>query len=133
MSIVGPRPERPEFIGALEAQVPFWQQRELLRPGITGWAQIRAGYAADEMGAERKLSYDLWYLRHRSVLVDLAICAKTIGVIIGGGKGRDVHPPAPEVVPSSAAAQGLDDDLVGAADLVPRLGRRQTTAPTRPR
>jgi exopolysaccharide biosynthesis polyprenyl glycosylphosphotransferase len=88
MSIVGPRPERPEFIGALETEVPFWQQRGLLRPGVTGWAQIRAGYAADNLGAERKLSYDLWYLRHRSLTLDVAICVRTIGTLITGSGAR---------------------------------------------
>ena len=78
MSIVGPRPERPEFVELLRAEVPFWTQRHLLKPGITGWAQIRAGYAADALGTEEKLSYDLWYLRHRSILLDATICLKTL-------------------------------------------------------
>jgi len=78
MSIVGPRPERPEFIDHLEAEVPFWTQRHLLKPGITGWAQISAGYAADALGTAEKLSYDLWYLRHRSLVLDAMICLKTI-------------------------------------------------------
>ena len=77
MSIVGPRPERPEFLEHLEAEVPFWTQRHLLRPGITGWAQIRAAYAADALGTAEKLSYDLWYLRHRSLVLDAIICLKT--------------------------------------------------------
>jgi len=77
MSIVGPRPERPEFLEHLEAEVPFWTQRHLLRPGITGWAQIRAAYAADALGTVEKLSYDLWYLRHRSLVLDGIICLKT--------------------------------------------------------
>jgi exopolysaccharide biosynthesis polyprenyl glycosylphosphotransferase len=78
MSIVGPRPERPEFLEHLEAEVPFWTQRHLLRPGITGWAQIRAAYAADALGTVEKLSYDLWYLRHRSLVLDAVICLKTV-------------------------------------------------------
>jgi exopolysaccharide biosynthesis polyprenyl glycosylphosphotransferase len=78
MSIVGPRPERPQFSGRLSAGVPFWMQRHLLKPGITGWAQIRAGYAADELGTVEKLAYDLWYLRHRSLTLDAVICAKTL-------------------------------------------------------
>jgi exopolysaccharide biosynthesis polyprenyl glycosylphosphotransferase len=77
MSIVGPRPERPEFVDHLKAEVPFWTQRHLLKPGITGWAQIRAGYAADALGTAEKLSYDLWYLRHRSIILDTTICLKT--------------------------------------------------------
>jgi exopolysaccharide biosynthesis polyprenyl glycosylphosphotransferase len=78
MSIVGPRPERPEFIAQLQAGVPFWTHRHLLKPGITGWAQIRAGYAADTLGTVEKLSYDLWYLRHRSLVLDVMICLKTL-------------------------------------------------------
>jgi exopolysaccharide biosynthesis polyprenyl glycosylphosphotransferase len=78
MSIVGPRPERPQFSGRLSAGVPFWMQRHLLKPGITGWAQIRAGYAADELGTVEKLAYDLWYLRHRSLTLDAVICVKTL-------------------------------------------------------
>ena len=82
MSIVGPRPERPEFIPMLEQAVPFFTRRLLVKPGITGWAQLRRDYASDADGAAEKLSYDLWYLRHRNVLVDLAICAKTFSSII---------------------------------------------------
>ena len=80
MSMVGPRPERPEFIQMIEDAVPFWSRRLLVKPGVTGWAQILGDYASDCDGMARKLSYDLWYLRHRSVLVDLAICVETIGV-----------------------------------------------------
>ena len=82
MSIVGPRPERPEFIPTLEDAVPFFTRRLLVTPGITGWAQLRRDYASDTEGAADKLSYDLWYLRHRNLLVDLAICAKTFSSII---------------------------------------------------
>jgi lipopolysaccharide/colanic/teichoic acid biosynthesis glycosyltransferase len=77
MSVVGPRPERPEFIPMLEDAVPFFTRRLLVKPGITGWAQLRRDYASDAEGAADKLSYDLWYIRHRNVIVDLAICAKT--------------------------------------------------------
>ncbi len=58
--------------------MPFWGQRNLLKPGITGWAQIRSDYAADAMATTEKLSYDLWYLRHRSVLLDTMICLRTL-------------------------------------------------------
>ncbi len=78
MSIVGPRPERPEFVELLEETVPFWSRRHLLRPGITGWAQLRSGYASDSLATEEKLSYDLWYLRHQSLVVDALICARTV-------------------------------------------------------
>lgn len=82
MSIVGPRPERPEFLDLLEETVPFWTRRLLVKPGITGWAQLRCGYAFDSATAAEKLSYDLWYLRNRNVIVDLAICAKTVSMLL---------------------------------------------------
>jgi exopolysaccharide biosynthesis polyprenyl glycosylphosphotransferase len=82
MSIVGPRPERPEFVDLLEQTVPFWTRRLLVKPGITGWAQLRCGYACDASSAAEKLSYDLWYLRNRNVVVDLAICVKTISSLL---------------------------------------------------
>ena len=78
MSIVGPRPERPEFIEMIEETVPFWNRRLLVKPGITGWAQVRCGYVSDCEEMETKLSYDLWYLRNRSLLVDLAVCMLTL-------------------------------------------------------
>jgi exopolysaccharide biosynthesis polyprenyl glycosylphosphotransferase len=81
MSVVGPRPERPEFIPMLEEAVPFFTRRLLVKPGITGWAQLRRDYASDLEGAADKLSYDLWYVRHRNVIVDLAICAKTLSTL----------------------------------------------------
>jgi lipopolysaccharide/colanic/teichoic acid biosynthesis glycosyltransferase len=82
MSIVGPRPERPEFVDLLEETVPFWTRRLLVKPGITGWAQIRCGYAFDTESAAEKLSYDLWYLRNRNMVVDLAICAQTVSTLL---------------------------------------------------
>jgi len=91
MSLVGPRPERPEFIEQLERTVPFWGRRLLIKPGLTGWAQIQCGYASDADGAATKLSYDLWYVRHRSVLLDLAICVKTLLAGAGGREGVSVR------------------------------------------
>jgi len=88
MSIVGPRPERPEFLEYLQQAVPYWTRRHLVKPGITGWAQVRRGYTADADGTADKLSYDLWYLRHRSLMIDLAICAKTAGILFSGSGSR---------------------------------------------
>jgi lipopolysaccharide/colanic/teichoic acid biosynthesis glycosyltransferase len=79
---VGPRPERPEFVPMLAEAVPFFSRRLLIKPGITGWAQLRSDYAWDHESAADKLSYDLWYLRHRNVMLDLAICAKTVTSIL---------------------------------------------------
>src|SRR5215218_9704175 len=78
MSIVGPRPERPEFVEMLEASIPYWSRRLLMKPGMTGWAQVRCGYASDCASAAEKLSYDFWYMRHGSLAVDLAVCVKTV-------------------------------------------------------
>jgi exopolysaccharide biosynthesis polyprenyl glycosylphosphotransferase len=84
MSLVGPRPERPEFLADLLHTVPFWTRRHLVKPGITGWAQVKRGYAADAAATIDKLSYDLWYIRHRSLTVDLVICVRTLATAVRG-------------------------------------------------
>jgi exopolysaccharide biosynthesis polyprenyl glycosylphosphotransferase len=88
MSIVGPRPERPEFLDLLQREVPFFTRRHLVKPGLTGWAQVRCGYASDSDGTLEKLSCDLYYLKHRSLLMDLAIVAKTVRVVLSGFGAR---------------------------------------------
>jgi lipopolysaccharide/colanic/teichoic acid biosynthesis glycosyltransferase len=77
MSIVGPRPERPEHIAMLEQGVPYWSRRLLLRPGVTGWAQVQSGYADDCASAAEKLSRDFWYMRHGNLAIDVAVCLQT--------------------------------------------------------
>ena len=84
MSLVGPRPERPEFLAELNARVPYWTRRHLVKPGLTGWAQVRQGYAASAEATSEKLSYDLWYIRHRSLTVDVAILLRTLAVVLRG-------------------------------------------------
>jgi lipopolysaccharide/colanic/teichoic acid biosynthesis glycosyltransferase len=84
MSIVGPRPEQPELASRLEQKLPFYSCRHLVKPGITGWAQVRSGYAASDLGSAWKLSYDLYYLKHQSIVLDLAIVAKTIQAVVSG-------------------------------------------------
>jgi lipopolysaccharide/colanic/teichoic acid biosynthesis glycosyltransferase len=88
MSIVGPRPERPEFYDELHNSVPFWSRRHLVKPGVTGWAQVRGSYAWDAESTSEKLQYDLWYLRHRSLFLDLAICVKTVSILLSGAGAR---------------------------------------------
>jgi lipopolysaccharide/colanic/teichoic acid biosynthesis glycosyltransferase len=83
MSMVGPRPERPEFVELLEERVPFWHRRLLVKPGVTGWAQLKGGYASDCEAMAAKLSYDLWYLRNSNLLVDVSICAATAFQMVG--------------------------------------------------
>jgi exopolysaccharide biosynthesis polyprenyl glycosylphosphotransferase len=78
MSIVGPRPERPEHIATLEQGVPYWSRRLLLKPGMTGWAQVRSGYADDCASAADKLSHDFWYMRHGNLAIDVAVCLQTV-------------------------------------------------------
>jgi exopolysaccharide biosynthesis polyprenyl glycosylphosphotransferase len=96
MSLVGPRPERPEFLAELSNRVPFWVRRHLIKPGLTGWAQVRQGYAGSAEETATKLSYDLWYLRHRSLSVDLAILLRTLTVVLRGElSGERSSAPAP--------------------------------------
>jgi exopolysaccharide biosynthesis polyprenyl glycosylphosphotransferase len=87
MSFVGPRPERPEFLDDIIGRVPFWTYRHLVKPGVTGWAQVNRGYTTDVEGTLEKLSYDLWYVRHRSLFVDVVICARTLAAVMRGTHG----------------------------------------------
>ncbi len=84
MSLVGPRPERPYFCRLLEEQIPFFALRHSLRPGITGWAQIKYQYGASIEEARTKLGYDLFYIKHLSLLLDFAILFETAKVILYG-------------------------------------------------
>jgi exopolysaccharide biosynthesis polyprenyl glycosylphosphotransferase len=79
MSIVGPRPERPEHIDRLTEKIPFYRTRLVIRPGVTGWAQVQYDYGADDVDAEVKLEYDLYYIRHQSLLLDIQIIIRTAG------------------------------------------------------
>ena len=88
MSIVGPRPERPEFVKQLEAKIPYFGVRHTVRPGITGWAQVKYPYGASLEDAQRKLEYDLYYVKNMSILLDLKILLKTVGVVILGEGAR---------------------------------------------
>jgi lipopolysaccharide/colanic/teichoic acid biosynthesis glycosyltransferase len=81
MSLVGPRPEQPEFVDRLERILPFYQRRHLMRPGITGWAQVRCGYAGSDVGSAWKLCHDLYYAKHRSAGVDLLILGETLATL----------------------------------------------------
>jgi len=87
MSFIGPRPERPEFNGELEEVIPFYDFRHLVKPGITGWAQVNYPYGASLEDAEKKLQYDLYYIKNYSLFIDLEIVFKTIGIVLFG-KGR---------------------------------------------
>jgi exopolysaccharide biosynthesis polyprenyl glycosylphosphotransferase len=78
MSVIGPRPERPEHIKRLQAKIPFYRTRHIIRPGLTGWAQVRYRYGANDEDSLVKLQYDLYYIRHQSLLLDLNIIMRTV-------------------------------------------------------
>ena len=84
MSIVGPRPERPEFVKILEKDIPLFQHRHAMRPGLTGWAQLNYPYGASVTDAKAKLSYDLYYVINASFFLDILIFLQTIEVVIWG-------------------------------------------------
>lgn len=86
MSIVGPRPERPEFQEQLKKDVPHWNCRHLVKPGLTGWAQIQFEYASDLKSSEEKLAYDLYYIKHASIIFDIQIILSTLRSIAKGSR-----------------------------------------------
>ena len=88
MSFVGPRPERPEFTGLLAEKVPHYEERHLVKPGLTGWAQVNYPYGASVEDAAAKLEYDLYYVQHFSLVLDLCIVVKTLKVALGGEGAR---------------------------------------------
>jgi len=83
MSMVGPRAERPEMVVNFQKEIPFYRARLLVKPGITGWAQINYGYAGTVKETAIKLEYDLYYIEHRSLLMDISIILRTIGTVLG--------------------------------------------------
>lgn len=82
MSVVGPRPERPEHVVRLTEKIPFYRTRLVVRPGLTGWAQVKYAYGSTDEDAEVKLEYDLYYIRHRSLFLDLNIIVRTVGKVL---------------------------------------------------
>ena len=87
MSLVGPRPERPEFTRELEKQIPFYQRRHWVIPGWTGWAQIMFRYGASVDDAHEKLQYDFYYIKNRSIFLDISIFIKALGMALSGRYG----------------------------------------------
>ncbi len=85
MSFVGPRPERPEFVKELAEKVPYYMERMLVPPGLTGWAQVNYPYASSIEDARHKLEYDLYYLKHMGLLLDLFVLLDTVKTVLQGG------------------------------------------------
>ena len=88
MSLVGPRPERPEFVAGLAERIPYYVERHCLKPGITGWAQLCYPYGSSEQDALEKLQYDLYYIKNNSLLLDLVILVQTAEVALFGKGAR---------------------------------------------
>jgi lipopolysaccharide/colanic/teichoic acid biosynthesis glycosyltransferase len=88
MGFIGPRPERPEFVEMLNQQIPYYNLRHIIRPGITGWAQIRYKYGNTVEDARQKLQYDLFYIKNMSIGLDFWILLQTIKVILLGRGAR---------------------------------------------
>jgi exopolysaccharide biosynthesis polyprenyl glycosylphosphotransferase len=81
MSLVGPRAERPELVAEFQRQIPFYRARLLVKPGLTGWAQINYGYVASVTETAVKLEYDLYYIKHRTFMMDVQIALRTVGTV----------------------------------------------------
>ncbi|MGL6289223.1 MAG: TIGR03013 family XrtA/PEP-CTERM system glycosyltransferase, partial [Silanimonas sp.] len=88
MSFVGPRPERPTFVEQLEREIPYYGLRHAVKPGITGWAQLRYAYGASVKDAEEKLKYDLYYVKNQSLMFDLLVLLQTVEVVLFGKGAR---------------------------------------------
>lgn len=84
MSMVGPRPERAYFVDQLTKEIPFYAVRHSVKPGVTGWAQVRYHYGSSVDDAAQKLQYDLYYVKNHTLLLDLVILFETVGVVVGG-------------------------------------------------
>ncbi len=87
MGFVGPRPERPEFVQQLIKNIPYYNERHNVKPGLTGWAQLKYPYGATELDSFEKLKFDLYYIKHRSFLLDMLILIRTVEIVLFG-KGR---------------------------------------------
>jgi lipopolysaccharide/colanic/teichoic acid biosynthesis glycosyltransferase len=83
LSTVGPRPEQPRYVQELIDKIPFYDLRHRVRPGLTGWAQVKYAYGASDSDAMEKLQYEFFYLRHQSLALDLRILGRTVRSVIG--------------------------------------------------
>lgn len=112
MSLVGPRPERPEFVDTLSSAIPFYRERLLVPPGVTGWAQVKYPYASNIEGARRKLQFDLYYIKHMGFFLDCLILLRTFKTIVVGLKHND---------------EPMVDDRDGAVQEFPQIQVRESS------
>jgi lipopolysaccharide/colanic/teichoic acid biosynthesis glycosyltransferase len=88
MSLIGPRPEQPEFVERFDEELPFYIYRHVVKPGITGWAQVRQGYAANVDQTREKIEYDFYYIKHCSLFLDIFILLLTVRTMCTGFGAR---------------------------------------------
>lgn len=112
MTIVGPRPERPEMVADLERAFPHYRRRHLIKPGVTGWAQVRCGYAGSTLGTAWKLCHDLYYMKRRSQLVNLMIVIETL-MIAGLDAHRPLRVPASQLLFGRDLGLDVSEDVQG--------------------
>lgn len=118
MSFVGPRPERPGFVSSLAAALPYYEERHMIHPGLTGWAQVCYPYGSSIADARCKLEYDLYYLKHAGIIFDLLILLDTVRVVLVGGMKKQAERQryqqelAPMPITSSAASATEEELLV---------------------
>ncbi|BEL09723.1 TIGR03013 family PEP-CTERM/XrtA system glycosyltransferase [Actinoplanes sichuanensis] len=110
MSIVGPRPEQPALAEGLRAAIPYYDVRHLVRPGLTGWAQVRGGYAGSEAGSALKVCYDLFYIKHRSFSVDCVILLETVRTLVFDRQWQNAGAHRALALPGSPSARSEQDD-----------------------
>jgi sugar transferase (PEP-CTERM system associated) len=108
MSLVGPRPERPEFVNQLSRDIPFYGLRHVVRPGVTGWAQVRYKYGATKEDALQKLQYELYYIKNMSIALDLVIMVQTIKTMLSGAEHGKRDESVPVIPPTPATARTSD-------------------------
>ena len=137
MTLVGPRPEQPELVSELEHRFPHYERRHLVKPGITGWAQVRCGYAGTKEGSAWKLCHDLYYLKHRSLLTDVMIICETLRTM-GHQSQFEVEPPGEQfildqpVAAVSAPAAAFASDTAALAE-APEVAAAKPAALVGPR
>lgn len=130
MSVVGPRPERPAFVAALAARIPFYRARHAVRPGMTGWATIHQGYARSLDDALVKLQYDLYYIKHQSVALDLYILVRTVAAVVrgSGGWGRGAWVGRPAAADVGPRGRIVDPDAYASMAAGSRTSTSRSTA-----
>jgi len=110
MSLVGPRPEQVAYVTRLAEQIPFYNQRHIVKPGLTGWAQVRIGYAGSTRGTLFKLCNDLYYVKHHSLSLDLTILLETVRTLVADRQFAGEPPTSSTMIGSGPRAIRIELD-----------------------